>query len=102
MTNREKIYNTIFLKQNKINKLKKLHDIIDSSQSQNVRFRVETKHWYGWGMDFHELKERTEIPISKEVMNEIIEIAIEKETEYINKLIEMEIDKEIEVRANDK
>ena len=98
MTNSEKIYNTIFIKQNTINKLKKLHDIIDSSRSQNVKFRVETKHWYGWGTDFHEGKERTEIPISKDLMNEIISIAMERETERINKLIDMEV----EARINDK
>lgn len=95
---KERIYNTIFIKQNTINKLKKLHDMIDGSHSQNVRFRVETKHWYGYGTDLHEGKERTEIPISKEIMNEIISIAIERETEYINKLIDMEV----EVRLNDK
>ena len=98
MTNSEKIYNTIFVKQNTINKLKKLHDIIDSSRSQNVRFRVETKHWYGYGTDFNEGKERTEIPISKDEMRSIIEIAIERQTEYINKLIDMEV----EARINDK
>lgn len=98
MTNREKVYNTIFIKQNKINKLKKLKDIVNNSKSANVRFRVETKHWYGFGTDFHEGKERTEIPISKDLMNEIIDKAIEKEVERINKLIDMEV----EVRLNDK
>ena len=98
MTNNEKIYNTIFLKQNKINKLKKLKDIVNSSKSEIVRFRVETKHWYGFGTDFHEGKERTEIPISKGLMNEIIDEAIEKEAERINKLIDMEV----EARINDK
>lgn len=89
----EKITNTIFLCQCKINELEKIKEKISKMDSKEIRFRIETKHWYGWDIEGHIVKERSDISISEYTMNAIIDTAIEKEREHINKLIDLEVEK---------
>lgn len=88
----EKISNTIAAKQQNINEIIKLKDKIRHSIGKDVRFRIETKHWYGYAEDFHFGKERDILDIPSETMIIILDGVIEKEKERINKLIDMEIE----------
>lgn len=88
----EKISNTIAAKQQNINEIIKLKDKIRHSIGKDVRFRIETKHWYGYAEDFHFEKERDILDIPSETMIIILDGVIEKEKERINKLIDMEIE----------
>ena len=94
----KKIYYAMRPKKTKLDRLGKLREAICCSQGQTVRFRVETKRWYGWGLEIDERKERIEIPVRKEVMIEVIDKLIEKEIEFINNFINAEV----EARINDK
>lgn len=86
----EKISNTIFLKQQSINELNELKEKIKKSDTEKIRFRVETKHWYGF-TEPHLIKDKNKLNISKYTMLKIIDKAIEEERAYIDKLIDMEI-----------
>lgn len=88
----EKISNTIAAKQQNINEIIKLKDKIRHSIGKDVRFRIETKHWYGYAEDLHFGKERDILDIPPETMMVILDGVIEKEKERINKLIDMEIE----------
>jgi len=48
----EKISNTIALKQQIINELEKLSMDVKESVTKDIRFRIETKHWYGYSEPF--------------------------------------------------
>lgn len=86
----EKISNTIALKQQIINELEKLSLDVEESVTNDIRFRIETKHWYGYSEPFLK-KDRHILDVSKDTMQSIINSAIEKEKERIEKLIDMEI-----------
>lgn len=95
----EKINNTIALKVMSIEELKRVKEKVEKTQGDNVRFKVETKHWYGYSEPFL-AKDKDVLNISKYTMQLILEEAINKEKERINKLT----DKIIELRraSNDK
>ncbi len=90
----EKISNTIALKQQIINELEKLSLDVEESVTNDIRFRIETKHWYGYSEPFLK-KDRHILDVSKDTMQSILSSAIEKEKERIEKLIDMEIQKRI-------
>lgn len=90
----EKISNTIALKQQIINELEKLSMDVKESVTKDIRFRIETKHWYGYSEPFLK-KDRHILEVSKDTMQAILNSAIEKEKERIEKLIDMEIQKRI-------
>lgn len=90
----DKISNTIALKQQIINELEKISLDIKESVTHDIRFRIETKHWYGYSEPFLK-KDRHILDVSKDTMQSIINSAIEKEKEGIEKLIDMEIQKRI-------
>lgn len=89
----DKISNTIAIKQQIINELEKLSLDVKESVTNDIRFRIETKHWYGYSEPFLK-KDRHILDVSKDTMQSIINSAIEKEKERIEKLIDMEIQKE--------
>lgn len=88
----EKISNTIFVHQQNIYELEKLKDKVRKSIS-NVRFRIETKHWYGYRVDTRIEIGKSILNLSKETMEIVLEEAIRKEKEKIDKLIDMEIER---------
>lgn len=88
----EKISNTIAARQQNINEIIKLKDKIRHSIGKDVRFKIETKHWYGYAEDIHFGKERDILDIPTETMIVILDGVIDKEKERINKLIDMEIE----------
>lgn len=90
----EKISNSIFLHQQTINELEGIKQRMESSDTEDVRFIVQTKHWYGYSEPFLG-KENARINICKYTMKLVLDTAIEKERERINKLIDMEIENRI-------
>ena len=88
---KEKISNTIFLKQQSINELNDLKEKIKKSDTDKIRFRIETKHWYGF-TEPTLIKSKDKLNLSKYTMLKIIDKAIEEERAYIDKLIDMEIE----------
>lgn len=87
----EKIDNSIALHQQTIYEIEEIKERIKISKTDNIRFRVETKHLYGYSepflsTDYHKLN------ISKYTMQLILDEAIKKEKEKIDKLIDMEIE----------
>ncbi len=90
----DKTSNTIALKQQIINELEKLSLDVKESATSDIRFRIETKHWYGYSEPFLK-KDRHILDVSKDTMQSILSSAIEKEKERIEKLIDTEIQKRI-------
>lgn len=90
----DKISNTIALKQQIINELEKISLDVKESVTNDIRFRIETKHWYGYSEPFLK-KDRHILDVSKDTMQSILSSAIEKEKERIEKLIDTEIQKRI-------
>lgn len=88
----EKIANTIAKHQQIINELELLSLDIEKSNTSDIRFRVETKHWYGYSEPLLKT-DRHILSLSKNTMQSIINSVIEKEKERINKCIDMEIEK---------
>lgn len=93
----DKIANTIAKHQQIINELKLLLLDIENSSTKDIRFRVETKHWYGYSEPRYLRTDRHILNLSKNAMQSIINSAIEKEKEKINKCIDIEIEKRKEV-----
>ena len=92
MEDLDKIDNSIFLHQQTIYELKKIKKRVKQSETKNIRFRVETKHWYGFTEPFLST-DKHKLNISKETMQVILDEAINKEKERIDKLIDMEIER---------
>lgn len=87
----EKISNTIALHQMSINELKEIKHRVETTESEDVRFRIETKHWYGYSEPFI-AKNKDKLEISVYTMNLILDEAIKKEKEKIDSLINIEIE----------
>jgi uncharacterized protein (UPF0128 family) len=88
----EKIENSIALHQGIIYEIEKIKQKIQESESEKIRFRVETKHWCGYFEPYLSTNKH-KLNISKETMQVILDEAINKEKERINKLIDMEIER---------
>lgn len=89
MSNKEeRIYDSIAKCQQTILELEELNSRIMGSEGENVRFRIETKHWYGYGIDMHFRKERRILDVSKYTMYAIIETAINRQKARINSFID--------------
>ena len=89
--NREKIFNTIALEQQKLNELNLIRKQVETANEGKVRFRIETKHWYGFSEPFLS-KDKYKLNISKYTMQLILDEAINKTKERMNKLIDMQIE----------
>ena len=96
----EKISNTIALHQMAINELKEIKHRVEETATDDIRFRIETKHWYGYSEPVL-LKTKDKLSISTYTMCLIIDEAITKEKERIDKLIDMEIEKKVR-KVNDR
>ena len=87
----EKINNSIALHQMSINELLEIKYRVETTNTDDVRFRIETKHWYGYSEPFL-FKRKDKLEISVYTMKLILDEAVTKEKERINKLIDMEIE----------
>lgn len=99
----EKTSNTIALHQMAINELKEIKHRVETTATDDIRFRIETKHWYGYSEPLL-AKNKDKLEISVYTMKLILEEAISKEKERINKLIDIEIETRTkkEEQANEK
>ena len=88
----DKIENSIALHQNAINTLEKIKERVEKSETEEIRFRIETKHWYGFSEPFL-AKEKHKLEMTRYSANVLLETAIKLEQERINKLIDMEIER---------
>lgn len=93
----EKIENSIALHQETIMDLEKIKKAVEMSETDNIRFKIETKHWYGFSEPFLG-KQKHKLYLSKYSANALLETAIKIEKERIDKLIDMEIEKRNERR----
>ena len=90
---KEKIANSIALRQMTINELKEIKHNIEQSVDKNVKFSIETRHIIGF--DIGILKKKKTLPISNYTMKLLLDEAIRKEKERINKIIDMEIERKL-------
>ena len=90
---KEKIANSIALRQMTINELKEIKHNIEQSVDENVKFSIETRHIIGFDVGI--LKKKKTLPISNYTMKLLLDEAIRKEKERINKLIDMEIERKL-------
>ena len=88
----DKIENSIVLHQGTIETLKKIKERVETSETEDIRIKIETKHWYGFSEPFL-AKERHKIETTKYSANLLLDTAIKIEKERIDKLIDMEIEK---------
>lgn len=88
----DKIENSIALHQETIMDLEKIKKAVEMSETDNIRFKIETKHWYGFSEPFLG-KQKHKLYLSKYSANALLETAIKIEKERIDKLIDMEIEK---------
>lgn len=88
----DKIENSIALHQGTIETLKKIKERVETSETEDIRIKIETKHWYGFSEPFL-AKERHKIETTKYSANLLLDTAIKIEKERIDKLIDMEIEK---------
>ena len=88
----DKIENTIALHQETIEALKQIQDRVKKSDTNDIRIRIETGHWYGYSEPFL-ARYKHKLEISKYSTNVLLETAIALEKERINNLIDMEIEK---------
>jgi len=94
----EKILNSIAIHQDTIITLEHIKERVKESETENMRFKIETKHWYGYNEEPFFGKEKHKLEISKYSAIVLLDTAIKLEKERINKLIDMEI----EYRAKEK
>lgn len=87
--NIKEISKAIYVHQNTINEMERIKDRLELSPPENVKVKVETQRWFGFGDDSFLKKEKNEIPISKYTMHLILDTAIKNEYENISKLIEV-------------
>ena len=88
----EKTEYSIALHQETIMDLEKIKKAVEMSETDNIRFKIETKHWYGFSEPFLG-KKKHKLYLSKYSANALLETAIKIEKEEIDKLIDMEIQK---------
>lgn len=86
----EKISYAIALHQQTINEIEELKERVENSKTEKIRFRVETKHWYGYSEPLL-LTRNQKLNLSKYTMQTILDEAINKERQRINTLIDNEI-----------
>lgn len=95
----DRIESSIALHQGTIETLKKIKERIETSETDELRLKIETKHWYGFSEPFLQ-KEKHKLEIDKYSAKVLIDTAIKLERERIDKLIDMEIEKRKENKAN--
>lgn len=96
----DKIENSIAMHQNTIINLEHIKEEVNASVTEDIRLKIETKHWYGYVEPFI-AKQKHKIDMTKYSANVLLETAIKLEKERIDKLIDMEIEKRKENKANE-
>lgn len=97
----DKIENSIALCQGTIDTLEKIKERVKTSETEEIRIKIETKHWYGYS-EPHLAKEKHKIEITKYSATVLLDTAIQLQRESINKLIDIEIEKRKNTKVEDK
>lgn len=92
ISEKEKIYNSIFLQKSRIEEIEKIKQLVASSETKDIRINIETKHWYGYSEPFLK-KDKYKIETTKNTTISILEEIQNSCRERINKLIDMEIER---------
>lgn len=87
----QKAENTIAVKKQLINNIEKMIENVNSSITDNIRVKIETKHFYGYSEPFIG-KCKNKLYLDKETLISILESAIDKEKKYIDKCIDIIIE----------
>lgn len=87
-----KTSNKIAEYQQSINDLEKIEEEVIKSETEDIRLKIETKHWYGYSEDMCLLKRKHKIDTDKSSMVLVLETAIKIIREKIDKLIDLEIE----------
>ena len=90
----DKILNSIALHQMSIKELLEIKHRVETTNTDDVRVRIETKHWYDYPQPFLS-KSKDKLEISVYTMKLILDEVIAKEKEKIDKLIDMEIERRL-------
>ena len=100
MRETDRIENSIVLHQGTIMNLEKIKKALEESETENIRFKIETQHWYGFSEPFLG-KQKHKLYMSKYSANVLLETAIKLERERIDKLIDVEIEKRRSLKGAD-
>lgn len=82
--NKDEIYNYIAEQQNSIEIFKQIKELVDKSETEQIRIKIETKHWYGYSEPFLQ-KLTHKIIATKADMNNLLDAMIKKERIEIEK-----------------
>ncbi len=99
MIDKEIMENTLTLHCKTIEELKELKRKVQRNCKNEVKFKIETKHWYGYREPLL-LKESNQINLSNYAMCLIIDEAINKEREKIDNLINIKNEEEEKIDVN--
>lgn len=88
----EEIYDYISENQNNIEIVKKIKERVASSETEEIRVKIETKHWYGFSEPFLG-KEKHTIITTKKTMQEILDEVVNRAKKEINLSIDLLIEK---------
>ena len=92
---REKIYGDIANAQEQINELKELKEYINKSETEDIRVKIETKHWHGY-CEKALLTKRHRLFTSKDTMQTLIDTAIALKNKEIDNFIDKLINNKLE------
>lgn len=88
----EEIYNSIALQQQAIEELKQVLDSVETSETDKIKLKIETKHWYRFSEPGYLKTNKYKLNISKNTMEIILKEAINKHKEEIEELIDEAIE----------
>lgn len=87
----KKAENTIIEKQQLINNIKGILEKVVLAEEDNIRVKIETKHWYGYSEPIM-YKFKNKLYLDKGTLISILESAIDREKKYIDKCIDIIIE----------
>lgn len=96
----KEIESEAFLKFTVIKDLETLKKKVKFSDGKEIRFKIETKHWYGFSEPFLS-KDKYVLDISKETMQILIDEAINKAKERIDELLNKRAELYLEGKLKD-
>ena len=88
----EEIYNYISENQNNIETIKKIKERVALSETEQIRLKIETKHWYGYSEPFLS-KEKHTIETTKKLMQEILDGVMNRAKKEVDLSIDLLIKK---------
>lgn len=92
MSEEDRIYNSIAFNESQIEEIEKVKQQVALSETQDIRIKIETKHWYGYSEPFL-AKDKHKIKLQKSTAIAILQGIQDKCKERIDKLIDMEIER---------